>query len=333
MVDTKKINEIMKYFEELKTKHTELEDLVSRVEVMTDNKLFSFYMSQKKKMEDSVFAFDKFLLKQQQANDVNAMIEDGVDVVTKEDFLNEYYKLKEEEHDLWLVLEDNYFSNKFDVKQNVVVEIVADDVVCQNELKTIFENFAKGQNYKNISLLTDNLKVLLSFEGVGAYARTQMFSGVYKIKNGTQESKATVSVLTEKNQNIEFNLNDLKIETLRSSGAGGQHINKTESAVRVVHLPTGITVKCQDERSQTQNKEKAIELIKEKILQKNAENIENYIKNQRKTLQKVILSDKVAFEIDLNKKTFWCSLNKKTYDLTELRQGKLGIVSNDLITE
>ena len=333
MVDTNKINEIIKHFEDLKTKHIELEDLVSRVEVMTDNKLFSFYMSQKKKIEESVIVFDKYISKKQQANDIMKMIEEDVDDVSKEDFVNEYYKLKEEEHDLWIMLEDDYFSNKCDVKQNVVIEIVSDDFVAQNEIKTIFENFAKSQNCKNVSLSTDNSKTTLSFSGVGAYVRTQMFSGVYKIKNGSQESKATVSVLTEANQNIEFDLADLKIETLRSSGAGGQHINKTESAVRVVHLPTGISVKCQDERSQTQNKERALELIKEKILQKNAKNKENYIKNQRKSLQKLILSEKVCFEVDINSGMMYCALNKKHYNLNELKQGKLSVVSNDLMTE
>ncbi len=136
--------------------------------------------------------------------------------------------------------------------------------------------------YKEISFM---------IEGEGAYSRLKFESGVHRVQRVPETesqgrihtSTVTVAVLPEAEEvDVEINPADLQIDTYRSGGAGGQHVNKTESAIRITHLPTGTVVECQDERSQHKNKDRAMKILRSKILEAEREKQHDAIAGERK---------------------------------------------------
>ena len=137
------------------------------------------------------------------------------------------------------------------------------------EVKIIDYLYGDGAGYKSVTML---------IEGTNAYGNLKCERGVHRLvrispfdankRRHTSFASAEVSPIVENTNEIEIRDEDIKIDTFRSGGAGGQHINKTESAVRITHIPTGIIVACQNERSQTQNKETALKMLYSKLIEK-----------------------------------------------------------------
>lgn len=164
-------------------------------------------------------------------------------------------------------------------------------------LYRMYSLFAEKQGYKteiinaNETELGGFKEISFMINGEGAYSKLKFESGVHRVQRVPETesqgrihtSTVTVAVLPEaEDVELEINPADLQIDTFRSSGAGGQHINKTESAIRITHIPTGVVVECQDERSQYKNKDKAMKVLKSRLLQAKREEQEDSIAAERK---------------------------------------------------
>ena len=187
--------------------------------------------------------------------------------------------------------------------KNVIIEIRGDAggeeaALFANSLYRMYTMYAESKHWK-IEVLNINETELggikeISFNviGEGAYSRLKYESGVHRVQRVPETesqgrvhtSTVTVAVLVEADEvELEINPTDLKIDVFRASGAGGQHINKTESAVRITHLPTGVVVECQDERSQYKNKDRAMKILRSRLYESMLEEQNEKIASERRS--------------------------------------------------
>ncbi len=165
-------------------------------------------------------------------------------------------------------------------------------------LYRMYSMYAESKGWKteiinvNETELGGYKEICFMIAGDGAYSRLKYESGVHRVQRVPETetqgrvhtSTATVAVLPEADEvDIEINPKDLQIDTFRSSGAGGQHINKTSSAIRITHMPTGTVVECQDERSQYKNKDKAMRVLRSRLLEAKQEEHDAKIASDRKS--------------------------------------------------
>ncbi len=190
-----------------------------------------------------------------------------------------------------------------DDDRNVIIEIRGgaggdEAALFANSLYRMYSMYAATKGWK-IDLLNANQtelggykEVSFSIDGEGAYSRMKYESGVHRVQRvpdteaqgRIHTSTVTVAVLPEAEEvEVEINTGDLQIDTYRAGGAGGQHVNKTESAIRITHLPTGTVVECQDERSQHKNKDKAMKILRSKLYERQVAEQNAKIASDRKS--------------------------------------------------
>jgi peptide chain release factor 1 len=229
-------------------------------------------------------------------------------------------------------------------EKNAIVEIRAgtggeEACLFAADLFRMYSKYCERNNYE-IEILDSHPSELGGFKeiiflvkGKGAYGNLKYEGGVHRVQRVPKTesygrihtSAATVAVLPEiEEEEIKINPEDLKIETFRASGHGGQHVNKTSSAVRITHLPTGISVSCQDDRSQIKNKEKAMKILRARLQELYEKEKREKIDEERKKLIKTgDRSEKIrTYNFTQNRVTDH-RINYTTYNLDKIMDGEI----------
>ncbi len=266
-------------------RYGEMEEMLADPNVFSDNERFTSLMKEYKTLTPIIEKYREYTDTETECEELRDLLDSPLDSDMRELALSEYKDARAKLDVLLDELKILLLPRDPNDGKNVIIEIrsgAGGEEAClfAGVLYRMYSMYATAAGFK-LSVLNSNdtelggyREISFSVEGDGAYSRFKFESGVHRVQRvpetesqgRIQTSTATVAVLPEaEDVEVEINPADIIMESCKSSGAGGQHINKTESAVRLTHKPSGIIIECQEERSQFKNRDKALKMLKAKL--------------------------------------------------------------------
>ncbi|AGC67214.1 peptide chain release factor 1 [Thermoclostridium stercorarium subsp. stercorarium DSM 8532] len=289
--------------EAIENKYEELNIKIADPAVISDPELYAKLMKEHSELSEIVEKYREYKKYKKNLQDAKKMLEEKPDKELRDMIMAEIEEAEAGIERTTRELKILMMPKDPNDEKNVIIEIRGgaggeEAALFSADLYRMFTRYAERKNWTyeiidaNETELGGFKEIIFSIEGKGAYSRLKYESGVHRVQRvPTTESSGrihtstvTVAVLPEVDDvpEVQINPSDIRVDTFRASGAGGQHVNKTSSAIRITHIPTGIVVTCQDERSQHRNREKAMRVLKAKLYELAQSKINNEIAENRR---------------------------------------------------
>jgi len=342
--------EIRQKLQEAGERHEELAMLLSDPEVIGNQARYQKLSREYASLEPLVKAFGDYAAAEQEMAEAREMLADPDMKELAEESLREATQRQAElEKELQLLL----LPKDPNDDRNLFLEIRAgtggdEAAIFAGDLFRMYSRYADSKGWK-VEIISANegehggyREIISRIEGAGAYARLKFESGTHRVQRvpatesqgRVHTSACTVAVLPEADDVTEYAIDpsDLRIDTFRASGAGGQHVNTTDSAIRITHLPTGVVVECQDERSQHKNKAKALNLLRSRLLEAERQKIhDEQSKNRKLQVGSGDRSQRIRTYNYPQGRLTDHRINLTLYKLPEILQGQLDTVIEPLM--